>query len=322
MGINPGHDGAICAIEDRKLLFYLESEKDSFQRHAKISPMTIFDAMEQLDTIPDVIAFGGSVKEWYWYHGANPNIGVGYHGANVRSQRKGSFLGKPVTVFGSSHIQSHIAMAVGMAPKDDEELRAVLCWEGDDGSFYLLDRNWEIIREIPVLRFPGSRYSFAFAIAEPQYEDHISEAYGDDAGKLMALAAYGNPADADARVVETVDKLLDPRAAGFPKGEYRDSPIYNVGVEADVTKTAAALLHHRMFETFARVAQEELPAGIPLYISGGCGLNCDWNTAWRELGHFSSVFVPPVANDSGSALGHALDALHTLTGDPQIDWDV
>ena len=51
-------------------------------------------------------------------------------------------------------------------------------------------------------------------------------------------------------------------------------------------------------------------------------MNCDWNAAWRELGHFSSVFVPPCTNDSGSALGTGLDALASITGDPRIDWDV
>ena len=99
-------------------------------------------------------------------------------------------------------------------------------------------------------------------------------------------------------------------------------PFYNQGVESEVAKSAAAVIHHRMFETFAAVAQKEIPAGIPLYIAGGCGLNCDWNEMFRELGHFSSVFVPPCANDSGSAIGVALDALHTLTGDPRVDWDV
>jgi hydroxymethyl cephem carbamoyltransferase len=43
---------------------------------------------------------------------------------------------------------------------------------------------------------------------------------------------------------------------------------------------------------------------------------------WRESGYFSSVFVPPCANDSGSTLGTALDALHAVTGDPRVDWDV
>jgi hydroxymethyl cephem carbamoyltransferase len=322
IGVNPGHDGAICAIEDRKLLFSLESEKDSYARHAKVTPITIFDAMERIGGVPDVIAFGGSEKERWWFPGANPTIGIGYQGSDVKSHRKGSIMGAPVTVFSSSHIRSHIAMAVGMAPRDDADQRAVLCWEGDEGTFYLLDRAWQIVREIPVLRFPGGRYALAFAIADPGYADETIEPYGDDAGKLMALAAYGDPADADARVVEAVEKLLHPRSYGLSKGHWHDAPFYNVGVEAQVTKTAAALLHQRIFELFATVAQNELPEGIPLHISGGCGLNCDWNTAWRELGHFSSVFVPPCANDSGSALGHALDALHTFTRDPRIEWDV
>lgn len=51
-------------------------------------------------------------------------------------------------------------------------------------------------------------------------------------------------------------------------------------------------------------------------------LNCDWNTKWRETGLFSEVFVPPVANDSGSAIGTAIDAQFHLTGNPKIDWNV
>jgi hydroxymethyl cephem carbamoyltransferase len=43
---------------------------------------------------------------------------------------------------------------------------------------------------------------------------------------------------------------------------------------------------------------------------------------WRELGHFSSVFVPPCANDSGLAVGAATDALAALEGEPYVDWSV
>jgi hydroxymethyl cephem carbamoyltransferase len=77
-----------------------------------------------------------------------------------------------------------------------------------------------------------------------------------------------------------------------------------------------------MFQVYADVALARLPAGIPLYINGGCGLNCDWNAKWQELGHFSSVFVPPCTDDSGSAIGTAIDALASATGDPRIEWDV
>jgi hydroxymethyl cephem carbamoyltransferase len=322
IGVTPGHDGAVCAIEDRKLLFCYESEKDSFPRHNKVTPMTILDAMERVGGTPDVIAFGGWLKESWWYHGGSPVVGAGYMGADVSSIRDGKFCGRPVKMFSSSHIRSHIMMGAGMAPPDDEPLRAILVWEGYDGTFYLVDDRWEIVREIPALLFPGGRYSMLFAIAEPAVPDSTTSPSGDYSGKLMALAAYGNREDADPAVVEAVERLVAPSGFPRPKGDWVDAPFYNVGVEAEVTKTAAAYLHSRIFEIYAEKAVAEIPAGIPLYISGGCGLNCDWNTDWRELGHFSSVFVPPCANDSGAAIGHALDALHSVTGDPRIEWDV
>ena len=89
-----------------------------------------------------------------------------------------------------------------------------------------------------------------------------------------------------------------------------------------VPSHAAALLNIRLFNMFAAAAEQHLPDGIPLRISGGCGLNCDWNTMWRRSGQFSSVFVPPCPNDSGSAVGTAIDALQSMTGSPYIEWDV
>jgi len=62
--------------------------------------------------------------------------------------------------------------------------------------------------------------------------------------------------------------------------------------------------------------------GLPLIIGGGCGLNCDWNSKWKQTGLFSDIFVSPVANDSGSAIGTAIDAQFHYTGNPKIEWDV
>jgi hydroxymethyl cephem carbamoyltransferase len=320
LGVNPDHDGAVAVVRDREVVFCAESEKDSFLRHEPLTPMTTFDLAERIGEIPDIVAIGGHIKMGWQLRGGNPHIQAGYHGQGL-TLRDGSLFGTPVKFFSSSHVRSHIMGAAGMAPKDDAPLRAVLVWEGSEGSFFLLDHHWRILKTVPVLTWPGQRYSFLFAIADPRFADFIQGGDGDDAGKLMALAAYSHPGEADADVSAAIDRLLDPKASPT-KGDYADLPFYNVGVEADVTKTAAALLHHRLFEVFARAAQQELPSGIPLYISGGCGLNCDWNTMWRDLGHFSSVFVPPCANDSGSSLGTALDALHAVTGDPRVKWDV
>jgi hydroxymethyl cephem carbamoyltransferase len=321
LAFNPGHDGAVAVVKDRELLFSLESEKDSFPRHNTLTPMTLLSLADRIGDIPDVIAMGG------WYKQGRPEtsmVGAGYHGAHALQDRLIDFGHKRIRLFSSSHVRSHILMSPGMAAPDDSPLRAVLVWEGSEGSFYVLDRRWEIVREIPVLPFPGVRYGFLYGLADPGHDDYAIVPHLSASGKLMALAAYGDAADADDGIKDTVDRLLDPQLRLIPslKQQLADSPLYNIGVEAEATKIAAALLTDRMFEIFSRVAQELIPAGIPLYISGGCGLNCDWNAAWRDLDHFSSVFVPPCTNDSGSALGTAIDALATITGEPYIDWSV
>ena len=305
---------------DRELLFALESEKDSFPRYAPLNAATVLNAVEHLGEMPDVVAFTGGQKAGGL---GSPYEGVGYLGAHLVEQRRMNFLGRRVTHFSSTHERAHIMGAIGMAPRDDSPLRAVLVWEGLIGCFYLIDHRWVITRAIPVLRGPGSRYANLFALADPAFPDQGAFSGANDSGKLMALAAYGDPREADQAVVDTVNRILTgPEYWPFPKYEFRESPIYNVGVEADIAKIAFALLTERIFGLFSAAAQENLPRDIPLHIAGGCGLNCDWNTAWRELGHFSSVFVPPCPNDSGLAIGTAIDSLLALTGEPYIDWNV
>jgi hydroxymethyl cephem carbamoyltransferase len=106
------------------------------------------------------------------------------------------------------------------------------------------------------------------------------------------------------------------------KAALKDSPLYNAGVHTPLVHRAAAHLSDRLFDRFLELARRQLPAGLPLLISGGCGLNCEWNRRWAECGHFSDVFVPPCTNDSGSAIGAALDAQFTLGGPRRLEWDV
>ena len=324
LAINPGHDGAIAAVRDRRLVLSVESEKDSFPRHQTLHSNHVLSALETLGEPPDVIAYGGWGKPGRQIL-AHSTIGTGYApvGSPDVALRDTSFLGRPLKLFSSSHERSHIAMAVGMAPRVESSLHAVLVWEGTLGDFHLLDAGRSVQKKIPVMSEPGNRFAFLFGLADPSFSEDAVYPRAEDAGKLMALAAYGDPADADPAITDTVERIINaPAISPAPKRRFRDSPIHNAGVESEQVKIAAALLTERMFEVFSSAARDHLPAGIPLYISGGCGLNCDWNVKWRELGHFSSVFVPPCTNDSGSALGTALDALLHVTGDPIIDWDV
>lgn len=320
IAFKPGHDGAVAAIRDRGLIYSLEAEKDSHPRYSSILPMTVLDLAERLDAIPDVVALGGWREQGPMRH---RTIGAGYDGATALAHTTSQFFGTPTRFFTSSHERSHIFMALGMAPRSDHPLRTVLVWEGDTGAFYLVDADHTITGKIDVMSEPGARYSFLFALADPTFPDTGALPRLNDAGRLMALAGFGDARDADTDITQVIDRILKHDTMyPAPKADFRDCALHNVGVESAACKTAAALLTERIFRSFAEVATTQIPAGTPLLVAGGCGLNCDWNAQWARLGHFSSVFVAPCTNDSGSAIGTAIDALTTLTGDPHIDWSV
>jgi hydroxymethyl cephem carbamoyltransferase len=317
--IKPGHDGSVALVEDNRLVYSLEAEKDSVPRYSELGSIRLLELMEVIDLVPDVLAVGG------WLKGTGrKETAAGYRGVDAVASGEVKLYGQKMRYFSSSHERSHIMLAMGMAPREPAELTAVLVWEGDLGAFYLLDSSWRVVEKIDVLEQPGDRYAFLFdladaAFAEPRYPRLSSS------GKLMALSAYARASEATPAVVECVDRIMTPttrRISTRTKYEFAGTPLFNAGVEAEVTKVAAALLSERIFQAFATAALERIPPGLPLRISGGCGLNCEWNRRWRDLGHFSSVFVPPCTNDSGSAIGTAADAALALTGDGTIDWDV
>lgn len=324
LAFKPGHDGTVAVVGDGRVVMSLESEKDSFARYSTLTPVTILELADHLGELPDVVAIGGwnsKVEAGRSALHVRGTFGAGYFGTDAVETGNRSFFGKPVRYFSSSHERSHIFNAIGLAPRGDHPLQAVLVWEGITGSFYLVDANCQVVRTVPVLTQPGARFAALFALCDPSFTSGFVRL--GDSGKLMALAAFGDPECDDPEVTQVVERLLKfDNLFPVPKAEFQDSPLYNCGVESERAKNAAAVLTERIFRVFADAALENLPAGIPLRISGGCGLNCDWNAAWRRLGHFSSVFVPPCPNDSGSALGTAIDAVATLTGDPYVDWDV
>jgi predicted NodU family carbamoyl transferase len=95
-----------------------------------------------------------------------------------------------------------------------------------------------------------------------------------------------------------------------------------VGLDDEEYRNFVGIFSDRMFDRFYQYAKSSMTKCLPLLITGGCGLNCDWNSNWREANLFPEIFVPPVANDSGSAIGTAIDAQLYFTGNPKISWSV
>lgn len=320
---NPGHDGAIAHLRDGHLLSSVEAEKDSNWRYTPFGTRDLFDALGRLERVPDVLATGG-----WWPREARPTgrpPDAGYRGIDAGEivVDRRPLLGTTVNTFSSSHERSHVMCAYGMSPFPEGEPCYALVWEGAIGAFYEVGSDAAITHLGDVLNQPGNRYASIFGLADPSFPKDAPFPRYSDAGKLMALASFARRSVPTAEEEHLIDYLLGAEHVRFDQYEHTHPlPYLDVGHEDPEFRNFAGLFSDRLFGTFHRFAEENLRPGLPLVIAGGCGLNCDWNTRWRSSGFFSDVFVPPVANDSGSAIGTAIDAQLRFAGGAKITWDV
>ena len=285
LSYKPGHDGCVAHILNGSLDFAIEAEKDSFLRHDWIGPETYVDTLSRLSAAPDAICVSGWSKgfnEFEW------KVGAGYFGAGEEGIVTGqtSMLGNEVAYFSSSHERSHVWSAYALSPFAQGQRCYCLVWEGIIGRFYEVDENLNVIAYPTVLDSPGYRYAFTYALADPTFS--VDERYPrlSDAGKLMALAAFHDGSalgDADAALIE---RILGAEDVGrtLKKGLFEGSPHYNAGVRDPEFMNFAWHMQQAIYDRFFGFARAHLKPGLPLLIAGGCGLNCDWNAAFRDSG--------------------------------------
>lgn len=249
----------------------------------------------------------------------------GYRGINPKDiilDVGGLFRGK-TDYFSSSHERAHILCAFGLSDLPTGTKCYALIWEGEIGSFYEIDEHLNIALVSDVMTQPGNRYGLAFGLADPTFPKDGPYPRNSDAGKLMALASFSTrklPTQIEERLIS---HLLDgPYRTLDDCKKLHELPHLDVGLEDVEFKNFAGIFSEALFSRFLHFAEKNMERGRPLIIAGGCGLNCDWNSRWKESGIFSHVFVPPVSNDSGVAIGTAIDAQLRYTGDAKVDWDV
>ncbi|MGW2220054.1 carbamoyltransferase C-terminal domain-containing protein [Nonomuraea sp. NPDC001684] len=323
LSLKPGHDGAVAYIRDGALEFSIEAEKDSFPRYASTTPSLFMQALKLLDNIPDVICLSGWVKG---FHSTERPVGAGYYGCDEMAVdiEEANILGRSVPVFSSSHERSHLLSAYGMSPFTQGHPCYALVWEGNIGSFYEITSDVKVARIGRVLEDPGNKYQFIYSLADPTSRDEHGGFRFENAGELMALTAFAEDGPANREERDIIDFVLSRKSILLttPKSELRWSCFHDIGVENQRFKNLSRKLSQEIYFTFERFARQHLDRGYPLLISGGCGLNCSWNTQWRNCGLFSEIFVPPCTNDTGSAIGTAVDAMFHFFGQAKIQWNV
>lgn len=318
LSINPGHDGTMVILQNGTLIRSVSAEHDSHPRFAPSNAYFLLRNLAPVEKAPSLIALSGWSKGW-----PNQSARTAYFGVDDSLVRitPGTFLGRPVYWYESTHERSHVFCAYGLSPYPQGEPCYVLVWEGAIGSFYEVDSRLHIRSYGPVLQYPGYKYAFLFDLADPT--SPRGRWRHDAAGKLMALSGLGSdrtPDEQDRDLLNQIFSTVSPPTT--EKAAFAHSRYYNCGVMNPDFCAFIKFFSDFLFDRFYTFAKRHLTQRYPLLISGGCGLNCDWNTKWRNCGLFADVFVPPIPNDSGSALGTAVEAQFKCLGTAKVTWSV
>ncbi|MEB0312070.1 carbamoyltransferase C-terminal domain-containing protein, partial [Pseudomonas sp. 10B1] len=192
------------------------------------------------------------------------------------------------------------------------------------GNFYRISPTLKVDLLCEVMQGPGLRYAFAYGIADPTFNLRKGYSRLGDAGKMMALAAFGEAGEPNAEESSVLDYILNCPSPidTLSKDELKDSSYYNRGVESQEFCNLARKLSDKIFDIFYHAVEGHIQERLPLLIAGGCGLNCEWNRMWEKSGLFDAVFVPPCTNDTGVGIGAAAATQHNLTGKVKIEWSV
>jgi predicted NodU family carbamoyl transferase len=321
-----GHDGSVCSISGGRLEYSVEAEKDSNPRRARCTLSQFADIVMQHECEPSAIA-GDSAT-----FGANQ---LNYRGISPHDIRTGivSIGGRTVPYFSVPHEMCHIACSYALSDIPEGQEFYALIWEGYIGAFYHVDEEFRITKlgnAHDVMAHVGVRYSFPY-----HGTGRCREVCGHDAaGKIMALAALArNLSPTSGRIGDLAAMLLESRVEceGYDKVTLNGDPnllfeslafLRDAEVDAPAFVRLCRDLQDGIFDRFYAFACKHVQKRLPLVIGGGCGLNCDWNTRWRECGLFAPVFVPPVPNDSGVAIGAAATLQRLQCGTSKIEWGV
>jgi carbamoyltransferase len=358
LSISFGHDGSAAVFRDGRMTGAIATERITRTKKQRgVTPATIEYVLQQAELRWSDLHLV-VVTNWFWdvvngrecFDKAAAGMQITHpNGAAMTRDEYLSLKAQRFSVFGGplqfrmgnhraacimvDHHFAHAAYAYQMSPYDDA---IVVTIDGGDNAgttnsaYHFADANKLALRLAPDRAFPVGVY----------YGD-ICDYLGfypalTDAGKVMALAAYGKPAPA----YETFcwDRVLAPQdifagdqylhtllhhgvrrlprqrtlwpqlpgEGGKPDPAWLDKKDWNQPLNRDIAATAQAVLETSIRAYVDELAQRTRFLSRNLCLSGGTMLNCVSNGKLLHSGLFDNVFVAPACGDDGVAIGAGL----------------
>lgn len=209
------------------------------------------------------------------------------------------------------HHVAHAASAHLAAPFPDADV-LVLDGRGETTSHLAGTSRRGELRRLAAQALPHSMGLFYEEVTE-----HLGFRRSSDEYKVMALAAYGEPAylgEFRELVRTSADggfEVSDIDWGTYAKRRRAEEPWTKE--HADLASTVQVRLEEVLLDLAAWL--HDRTRGTVLTMAGGVALNCVANSRLAAEGPYEHIWVQPAAGDAGTALGSALELARRL-GDP------
>jgi carbamoyltransferase len=357
-GIKLTHDGGVAVVDTAgdapRLLFAVEAEKMANRpRHASLTDLALLEDVLALEGVTpddiDVFVVDGwgrtAQSQGIVTHGARGAVPVRtapYRQADDDAPPFHRYAptgrlelgGLPRAYFSYRHVEGHVAAAYLTSPAAAEGISSfVLVWDGGVlPELYHLDPEAIGVEYLgPLLHVRGELYSTFVCRLEPFKPDpawdeqRVREFHLSVAGKAMAYAGLGEADEAIIGVMADAmaDALTAPERAAlaFTAAFERRTAGADLA-PADVLASFQMFIGRILIEGVRERCRRANHPTRDLCFAGGCALNIKWNSALRRSGPFDRVWVPPMPNDSGSAMGAACAELLARSDRRPLRWSV
>lgn len=329
------HDAAACLVKDGKIVAMVEEERFVRKKHAydtipiRAALWCLKDAGITLDDV-DKVAVGWDYKRLYAINEIKEEKLEDL--ADVYFPQKYFQYSRKPRIELIAHHLAHATSSFYTSRMKKASI-LVIDGQGEDASATFAYGDEKGIKVIDTISVPPSLGYFYEAVS-----DYIGLGL-DAAGKTMGLAPYGKPKYKFDQFILTNDgkyhlSFSIPHAKGVLDQQqqvlsrWRDQLIHMFGKpnvvnyslrpefgdlnkeinltdkDKDIAASAQAALEmvilHMVKHLTLRTGEKNL------CLAGGVALNCSANTVVANSGLVSGLFIPPVANDAGVALGAAM----------------
>lgn len=345
-GIKLTHDAAVALIDGDRLIFSIELEKlHNAPRHARMDDMdVIWDILREYgctrrDVDQYVIDGWRTTKTRRLDGVSTPLPAAPYRRAEGAPMARATKRAGSFAYSSFSHYAGHVAGAYCTSDFAERgEPALVLCWDGAMFPFlYAVDHDGAVAELEALHLLLGDAYHELARLVPPFDEPIEWPATLALPGKVMAFAGLGTVDEDACRALQAAyDEIeaaipLGPRTAHLDEDlgrrvleqlRLKARPVARGLAPADFVLSLHTFIERLLLGRLTGALERRVTSPPNLCLVGGCALNIKWNTAVRASAIAEAVWIPPFANDSGSALGAACCERLARGAPPAIRWDV